>query len=583
MKAIYADPERLESILSDRYIIPAYQRKYTWADDECNRLWEDLLNFHGIWNNSKNDKYFLGSITVWRASDDKSWEVIDGQQRLITLSLLIKAFLNINSGNHKLLKCLYTENLSNDEVSLDAPLRVRSESLAENDEDFNKIIRDSYSAIEDDPKSQIGKNYKLLKNKVIKWGAGKNNKEIESMLEMLTRNIQILRIKGESMDDALNIFETINDRGKPLDDSDILKVNLYRSVPETYIAQKEFNIRWNALKDHKSIFTIYMHWLKAQEGDADTNTMAPRKFFQDYDKKYNLFKDWEGVMQNLEKIKDIAEENWDMSHSIVNWWTILNDSYPSSKNQVAYWKLPLYVFLCKNVGGRSHEGRLFFEEDIQDEFKKLILCTVKFLIIKGINYQNSGVIRRPSHDMYVAIEGMHKDAKSKYGIDNYLKVYTDELKNNGDLEKFNDRIKDHNEFGVCRKLLVYVGSYLSTSQNPYDFKGLLNQKIDIETIIPSNWEKYENWGGNLDWTQDTHREDIRRLGNLMLLENKLYKATSNSSFKDKKTEYRKSKFNDAIILSKERTDNWTPTHLKERDEEVRDRIIDFVKKDMAIE
>ncbi len=200
-------------------------------------------------------------------------------------------------------------------------------------------------------------------------------------------------------------------------------------------------------------------------------------------------------------------------------------------------------------------------------------------MVKGINHKNSGTIRSPAYKMYVAIEGKHKI--DKYNNGNYLKVYSDDLKSNDEFNKFNVNIQDHNEFGKYRKLLICLGSYLSPNQRKDVFNGLLCSKdtnIEIEHILPTNWKQYEKWGGHAGWTEDTHGIDINKLGNFMLLEHPYNIAASNHSFKNKKTEYAKSRFKDAIKLSEQGSDDWTPQLLENRDKEVRDRIINFVKK-----
>lgn len=582
MKTISAVSEKIETIFSDKYLIPMYQRKYTWEEDKCHRLWDDLLEFHdNTWKKKKSEKYFLGTMTVWGMQDDVPWEVIDGQQRLITLSLLIKALLILDDGNKKLLKCLHVENPANDEVSTDNELRVTTESVEENNKNFIDIIRSNDDVKEYDTKSQMGKNYALLQGEVLKWanysGRRKNDTQVKLMIIMITDNVEILRIKSESMDDALNIFETINDRGKPLDDSDILKVQLYKNVPNKSSNRKDFNDRWNDLQDPKDIFTIYMHILKAKKGDADTTTQSPRKFFHDYNKKCNLFNKWEEVMLDLEKIRDITMGNWNIPSDIMNWWEILNTAYPGRGNRTSHWRLPLYVYLFEHIHKRSNNGMLSVTKKVQDEFEKLMIVTVKFLVIKGLNYKNSSVVRSPAYKMYTAIAGKHKE--SKYNKGKYLNVYRDDLKDNRDFHKFETSIGDHNEFKSYLRLLVYLASYLSRGQSKdaNTFAERLRGKVEVEHILPKSWEKYSKWGKIAGWTSETHAEDLWSIGNLMLLEQDLNKRASNQAFGHKKAIYKDSKFKDAISLSKSKGDDWKPSLLALRNQEVCNRIVNFVK------
>lgn len=73
---------QVTEIFQDKYIVPIYQRKYSWTDKEIEQLLEDIIN------REENDKYFLGTLTVDK-KEDGSYEVIDGQQRLTTLCLIM--------------------------------------------------------------------------------------------------------------------------------------------------------------------------------------------------------------------------------------------------------------------------------------------------------------------------------------------------------------------------------------------------------------------------------------------------------------------------------------------------------------
>lgn len=73
---------QVTEIFNDIYIVPIYQRKYSWTDKEIEQLLEDIIN------REENDKYFLGTLTVDKKEDGR-YEVIDGQQRLTTLCLIM--------------------------------------------------------------------------------------------------------------------------------------------------------------------------------------------------------------------------------------------------------------------------------------------------------------------------------------------------------------------------------------------------------------------------------------------------------------------------------------------------------------
>lgn len=98
MSKLNVDQKNIYELLSDRkadYIIPDYQRPYAWDEDNCQTLWDDIFSFAIPDNDATkfdtSDEYFLGSIVTFE-NDKKQQEVIDGQQRLTTFMLLLRAF-----------------------------------------------------------------------------------------------------------------------------------------------------------------------------------------------------------------------------------------------------------------------------------------------------------------------------------------------------------------------------------------------------------------------------------------------------------------------------------------------------------
>lgn len=99
MSKLIVDQKTIEDLFSAKkadFLIPDYQRPYAWGEDECQTLWNDIFEFAFPNNNcdafnSDSDEYFLGPIVTFK-NDRGQLEVIDGQQRLTTLMLLLRAF-----------------------------------------------------------------------------------------------------------------------------------------------------------------------------------------------------------------------------------------------------------------------------------------------------------------------------------------------------------------------------------------------------------------------------------------------------------------------------------------------------------
>jgi len=98
MSKLNVDQKTIFELLSDKkadFLIPDYQRPYAWDEEQCQTLWDDLFTFSFPNNDyeafDKNDEYFLGSIVTFK-NDNAQSEVIDGQQRLTTIMLILRAF-----------------------------------------------------------------------------------------------------------------------------------------------------------------------------------------------------------------------------------------------------------------------------------------------------------------------------------------------------------------------------------------------------------------------------------------------------------------------------------------------------------
>lgn len=156
MSKLNIDQKTIAGLFADKksdFLIPDYQRPYAWEDTECQTLWEDIFTFAFPDNDctkfdSDSDEYFLGPIVTFK-NDNNKMEVIDGQQRLTTLMLLLRAFYekfgNMQDENSKktrenLEKCIWkTDEFGTPDKS---KLKIDSEVATDNDKDeFLNILK----------------------------------------------------------------------------------------------------------------------------------------------------------------------------------------------------------------------------------------------------------------------------------------------------------------------------------------------------------------------------------------------------------------------------------------------------------
>lgn len=537
MKAIHADPKEIRKIFSEKYIIPEFQRPYSWDIEECDKLWEDFISFYDT-KDSKEDKYFLGNIVIHPQGD--SYVVIDGQQRLTTLILLIKNF-HLKAGIVKALEeCLKVKDPLTSELT--DVLRVDSHVLEKDKDYLYDII---FNNGDKTPNCNFKKNYIHFGEKIDEWWKEKklNGSELNELILTLLDQVVILPIHCGSEDDALTIFETINNRGMSLTDADIFKAKLHSYAKDD---KDEFIKGWTELESHEWLFRILMHINRAKEGDYGKE-IALRTYFTN--SKKNRLLDWKSVMNSLKLIYQI-ENNWGPTSNINTLWHILL-TYPNY-----YWNYPLFVFLhkygtLKNING---DDEYSLPDKFINEFTLLLESTLKYFFIKGIVYNSVNSVKDTVFRVCAAIE---KE-------ENYLEKYAEHLSN--DYEEFEKRIIS-NQNGRYSRGIVLLSAYLNPNQDKDAYDDFISNTYHIEHILPKKWNNYD------EWTEETWAKNLNSLGNLIPLEYRLNISAKNEFFDRKKIEYEKSVVQDAIDLVD--VPEWNPDNWEKFQEEKQNRILKY--------
>ncbi|EJP23773.1 PF03235 family protein [Lachnoanaerobaculum sp. ICM7] len=535
MKTITAKPEDIRTIFSREYQIPMFQREYSWEQEQCETLWDDLIDFHN--ENDKKDKYFLGNIVVHPIDENEKFSVIDGQQRLTTLLLLIRALFD-NAGTVKALEeCLKTKDKLSSELTNN--IRLNSDVIENDKKNLEQIILQGHC---DDKNSRLYINYDMFKNKISDWKQGKTSDELNKLILTFLDNVVLLPILCETEDDALNIFETINNRGLSLSDADIFKSKLYAGIDSS--KRGEFIDEWNDLDDQEDLFRILMYICRAQENDI-SREKGLRSYFSS---KTGRLQNTGNVMASLKKINAIIDTKTGIYNDSL--WNIL-ESYPNQ-----YWRYPLYVFLHKYLIWKK-DGELFLPEEHYEEYKKLVMLTTAYYFIKGVVYNSVNTVKDTTFKVCAKIEH----------CDNYLSEYMENMCN--DLKIFYNKLESA-DLGRCKRGIILLSGFLNESQSVEDFYDLiLNSNIEIEHILP------RKWSDNNDWDEQKAKEVMETLGNLAPFEKKLNISASNEFFKKKKKAYKESKFADIKDLSK--LDKWDYNEVKLREKNIISRIKSFIK------
>ena len=295
---------------------------YAWGEDECATLWDDLFAFAFPDDDCdkfkrESDEYFLGPIVTFR-NDDSQLEIIDGQQRLTTIMLLLRAFYdkfgNMRDKQSKqvresIARCVWKTD-EFDEPDMDR-LKIDSEVASDNDKgELLEILKGG--TVEPGWRSTYACNYRYFQQKITTM-AGEWPSYVALLATRILNNVILLPIEAESQDTALRIFSTLNDRGLPLADADIFKSQFYKHF-SSLGRKDEFIERWKALEEtaadifHPAVgtpmdelFTRYMYYRRACKHIHSTTTQSLRDFFgQD---SYKMLKSEESLV-DLEVLLD---------------------------------------------------------------------------------------------------------------------------------------------------------------------------------------------------------------------------------------------------------------------------------------
>jgi uncharacterized protein with ParB-like and HNH nuclease domain len=376
-----ADQKYIRDIFSgkDEYIIPPYQRAYSWSVEECEVLLEDLKN--AFLENSEQG-YFLGNIVLAKSNEKRdSLEVIDGQQRLITLTLLIKVLSSLLPKNVDLKNILWINDSEGN------PIHIRLKTRVFEDKDatyLKEVINSPVNSLKLEKKDNNFKtNIKYFYEEIKNF---QKINDIKKFSDFLLNYVSLLPIESEDSQykearkKALKIFETINNRGLELSNADIFKAELY-SMALNNLNDEEFINRWKML-DKKCddikysidrIFKIYSYKIRGQNG-IKSSEIGLRDFF-DTKNKISPFntKSYNEIMDDLDEIVS-AIEFFDDTKKISHYnelpkWFQLIDIYTNN-----YPKDLIIVYLSLFNNSKN------FPEDEVIKFSKSL---VKYCYFKG--------------------------------------------------------------------------------------------------------------------------------------------------------------------------------------------------------
>lgn len=544
----------LSTATESSFLIPEYQRRYSWTEDEAETLFNDIWEFTLKEGIDTGNTYFLGSIIFYKNNGKQ--EIIDGQQRITSIFLLLRAIYTKLEGMsseakeaknfmNQISNIIWktdklTAEVDKNSVLLESKVIIESENKI-----LTNILKDGNSDKKDKDNYSINYRHYLKLFENISKDEPFN---IYGFIYALLHQVVLLPIEAESQDTALTIFSTLNYRGLPLSDADIFKAKIYNSISDSKKEKERFIETWKEIEEDclkvseeiLNLFTYNMFYVKAINKNDDSTRIALRKFYlqKEHENLLELdmlddFKKILNIFKVIKKGEIIEDEAWSADTEILKALDILS-SYSNE-----FWKYPtiIYYLTYRKKSNFTTNFLIFLRKLCVDLLKKFIEKPARDAISVGVLKLDVDIRKsdRPNFNFKIALS---------------------------DDELFEKIKTPHKKIEVMLlKILAY------NSQND-----LLPEKIEIEHILPKKWqEEY-----TLEEDEEIVLEKIEHLGNKLPIEKKLNIKASNDYFSKKKEKYKDSKIQIVKNMGNANYKKWSIKKIDSRDKELATQIIEIL-------
>ena len=530
-----------------RFIIPLYQRNYDWKEENCEQLFQDLLKMH----HSDRKSHFFGSIVSNIQSGTEDRFIIDGQQRITTVSLMLIAMVNaykagdIQATDSKLVDKIFKRYLV-DEYQEDER-KVKLKPIKKDMDAFDSLLykpKDQYIK-----GSNVTRNYEFFYDKITKSGL-----TMDELFETI-KKLEVINIKLDEDDDPQLIFESLNSTGLDLSEADKIRNYLLMSL---------------APADQDDLYTRY--WNPIEE----STKYDPSSFVRDYltmkqgkigriDKIYFIFKEYAenestSRAELLEEMHHYAKiysqiDNANMGVDKIN--RKLNQ-VRTLDSTVAY---PFYMafFDYAEKNGLSDEEKYRVLDIVESYWARRIICNL------------------PSNALNKVFATLHRDVINNLNkaVEGTNPTYTDVLiylllkKGRSSVFPKDDEVKEdfatRQVYKMPANLRMFILERMENrdSKECHDVvKQLTEKTISIEHIMPQTLsDKWKDALGE-EWER-IHQQYLHTMANLTLTGyNSQY---SNLTFMEKRD--MEKGFNDSAFRLNnyvKSCSQWTETEMKQR-------------------
>jgi len=555
------DNKTIEQIFGDTeafYNMPIYQRPYAWDQERVEQLWYDILE---AYKNNLQEKeidrnYFLGSVVV--VDKSKYQDVVDGQQRLTTLTILFCTLrdMQLFNGEDDEYYLIQESIAKRNKKRLTLTTHSNNQALFEetiiNGINFTKSKREL-------KENKFLQTAYYFKNLILKAQDLKSEDYIENFkdfINYLFNKTTMIKVVCYDENFAIKLFSVLNDRGLDLTPADIIKAYLMEPLVNDEVKLNSFIEVWKQIEsivnytDEKieGMLNLYLYYLIAQN---------PKKSLQDELKREFKGKDSQKIILDIKKFAK-------------NYSDIINNKSDRFISMLRY--LPHSVYWKSILTTAKH-----IEYNDFDLLKELI---TKYFYQSWIAGGTSNRIKQTAFNILKKVKNNESIESIKDIIEENLKRYDNYVKALESEYIFWER--------WLKPLLLSI-EYTKWGEGERDFIPI-ERNLQIEHILPQSWDAEKSWNGEiLNWKNKFTKAEaenlLNSLGNLTLITGKKNIEASNCNFNKKQEIYKgnSGKGFDGIIsfeITKEIIDeyeDWTPETISKRYEKLVNEIEEIFK------
>jgi len=552
MSITKSQTEKIGSIFNgNRFIIPTYQRKYCWTNNERNALWQDIEE-----SLNSNMNHFLGTLSFQEnetvgLSTDTLYEIIDGQQRITTIFILLSTLID------KLPEEEIRNDLRTAFIGTDNNLKLQP--LGEDEQFLNQLIFD-FSNI--DISKHNKRSQKFMYEAKQEFDAFVNPlsmQQVEDRIKFIKDKIDVLVFNVENQAQAVKMFSIINDRGLPLRILDKTKslLMLYSTLHLKEKLNDQINDCFEKVFDSYDDLLVCRDKLKIL-GRLEENTIFTHHYYSSnrlFPETWNKKDSADSVFKNLKlKCGQLKDNKTELENFIIDYLTDFTDFAVNYSNLVkdvetkSIYQKP-FQFLEFSATLYPLLVRLYTQNKLDELLSLLETTEVRVYKLKNTN---------PISYMYWLSSEITKKDMSIDEIRQHLINFNEQFMNNHNL-------KNYLGFEVYQNRAVkyILSEYSNDNPNIESYKDL--QVEHIFSKDPNFEPSYYGFAEDYD-------SEKNRLGNLGLLEGGINKGIGNSAPINKVAGFLKSSVNDTRKLAGEiHQGHFAKTNVDIR----RERIIEF--------